>query len=364
MTVKLSIDNLSEKWPTSLKDKKVGALLHPASVGADLKHSIEKIKALDGKIFNLTTLFGPQHGIEGHTQDNMIEWESKETSEYGVPVYSLYGENRKPTLEMFENLDVLIVDLQDVGARYYTFIWSMYLCMEAAQEQNKTIVVLDRPNPIGNKIEGPILELDHASFVGLHSIPVRHGKTIGQLAKQFKKECFPKLDLYVLEMENYNPEMFFNETGLPWVFPSPNMPTLETAVIYPGMCLLEATNVSEGRGTTKPFELFGAPFIDSKKFCQHMNSLNLPGVYFREAHFQPSFHKWQNEFCNGAQIHILNQKKCEPFQMGIEILKFLFNTYPNDFKWRTKAYEYEYEKLAIDILLGNGWFRKKHIELA
>ncbi len=362
MSVLLPIDDLKNKWPKNLYKARIGAVLHPASVGAKLEHSAEIIHKHHGSLFELKCFFGPQHGIHGHTQDNMIEWEGGIDPKYGIPVYSLYGEHRKPTTEMFENIDALLIDLQDVGVRYYTFIWTMYLCMEKAEEMGKTIVVADRPNPLGNKVEGPVLELDHASFVGLHSIPVRHGKTIGQLAEQFKNECFPNLKLEVMKMENWDESMYFDQTGLLWVLPSPNIPTLDTVIVYPGTCLFEATNVSEGRGTTRPFELFGAPFIDSEKLCVHMNGLNLPSVYFRECHFQPTFDKWAGEFCNGAQVHVLNRHTFKAFETGIEILKFLFHEYPNDFSWRTEPFEYEYEKLAIDILLGNGWYRKKFIE--
>ena len=361
--VKLPIEQLDALWPDELKNKNVGALLHPASVMSNLKHSLEKLSEMNGTYFRLKALFGPQHGILGQTQDNMIEWEGFTDPKLGIPVYSLYGEHRKPTAEMLQGLDALIIDLQDIGARYYTFIWSMYLCMQAAQENDVVIVVCDRPNPIKcEETEGPVLELDHTSFVGLHSIPVRHSKTIGELAVQFKEECFPNVQLFVLEMEGYDKEMWYDQTGLPWVFPSPNMPTMDTAVVYPGMCLFEATNVSEGRGTTKPFELFGSPFIDAEKLCDHMNNLNLKGVYFREAYFQPTFHKWSGEICGGAQIHVHDREVFRSFEMAIAILKYLFHTYPDDFKWRTEPYEYEYEKLAIDILLGNGWYRQKHIE--
>lgn len=362
MAVQLPIDNLENLWPNSLKGLRVGALLHPASVACDLEHTLTRLQSAEKKgLFKLTTLFGPQHGIHGHTQDNMIEWEGGRDEQTGLPVYSLYGELRKPSAAMLENLDVLFVDLQDVGARYYTFIWTLFLCMEAALEQGKTVVVADRPNPIGNAVEGPILELDHSSFVGLWKIPVRHGRTIGELAEQFRDEAFPGLSVHVLPMNGYKPEMWWEDTGLPWVLPSPNMPTVDTAAVYPGMCLLEATNVSEGRGTTRPFEIFGAPFIDAAKLCAHMNALDLGGVHFRACHFQPTFHKWAGEFCNGAQIHVTDRAKLQPFRMTVEILRYLFKNHP-EFAWRTDPYEYEYKKLAIDILLGSGSFRKNYIE--
>lgn len=359
----LPIENLAQNWPKSLEGCRLGALLHPASILPDFSHTLDVLERENGKLFHLKALFGPQHGILGHTQDNMIEWEGYKDPRLGVPVYSLYGEHRQPTVEMFENIDVLLVDLQDVGARYYTFIWSLLLCMKTAEQTGVKIVVCDRPNPI-NAVdqEGPILDLEYQSFVGLHTIPVRHGQNIGDLAKQFQKERFPQVELFVLEMENYDRSMWFDQTGLPWVLPSPNMPTLDTATVYPGMCLFEATNVSEGRGTTRPFELFGAPFIDAKKLVEYLQSQNFAGVTFREAYFQPTFHKGSGEICAGAQFHVHDRDVFRSFEVTISILRYLFHTYPADFKWRTEAYEYEYEKLAIDILLGSGTYRLEEIE--
>jgi len=339
--------------------------MHPASVDTSFNHSLKTLLSHNHSLFHLSALFGPQHGILGHTQDNMIEWEGYIDQKLQVPVYSLYGEHREPTDKMLSNVEVLYVDLQDIGARYYTFIWTLYLCMKACETRSIPVVVLDRPNPItASKQEGPVLDLDFKSFVGLHSIPVRHGKTIADLARQFRAECFPNVELHILEMEGYKKEYWFDQTGLPWVMPSPNMPTLDTAIVYPGMCLFEATNVSEGRGTTRPFEIFGAPFIDAEEMCQYLNGLALPGVYFRENYFQPTFHKGAGEICGGAQIHVLDRDAFESFNMAIEILKFLYHRYPDQFKWKEAPYEYEYEKLPIDILLGSGTFRKEFIENA
>lgn len=363
MSVKIALSDFARKFPANLKGKKLGAVLHPASVLADYSHTLSCLKEMNGSLFHLAALFGPQHGIKGHTQDNMIEWEGYIDSELGIPVYSLYGTHRKPSKEMLKNIEVLFVDLQDVGARYYTFIWTLFLCMDACEELGIPVVVLDRPNPInGRDEEGPILDLNYTSFVGLHSIPVRHGKTIGELARLFQKERFPKCEIYVMEMENYERGMWFDETGLPWVMPSPNMPTLDTAIVYPGMCLFEATNVSEGRGTTRPFEIFGAPFIQAEKLCNYMNGLKLPGVYFRENYFQPTFHKGAGQICGGAQIHVLDRNVFRSFDMAIKLLQYLFHEYPEDFAWKAPPYEYEYEKLPIDILLGSGTFRKEFIE--
>ncbi len=363
MKVELALSDFAANYPTALRGKKLGAVLHPASVTTDYRHTLNVLRELNGNLFRLSALFGPQHGIKGHTQDNMIEWEGYTDPELGIPVYSLYGTHREPTPEMLRDVEVLFVDLQDVGARYYTFIWTLFLCMKACEKLNIPVVVLDRPNPINCvDTEGPVLDLNYTSFVGLHSLPIRHGKTIGELAKIFQEERFPNCELYIMEMKNYDSKMWFDKTGLPWIMPSPNMPTLDTAVVYPGMCLLEATNVSEGRGTTRPFEIFGAPFIKADKLCHYMNSLKLPGVYFRENYFQPTFHKGAGQICGGAQIHVLDRNVFRSFDMAVKLLQYLFNTYPNDFAWKAPPYEYEYEKLPIDILLGNGTFRKTYIE--
>lgn len=362
MSVKIALSHFEKSYPPNLRGKRLGALLHPASVDAGLHHTLETLRSFDGKLFRLSALFGPQHGILGHTQDNMIEWEGFTDPELGIPVYSLYGKTRKPSAEMLSHIDALFVDLQDVGARYYTFIWTLFLCMDACEKAKIPVIVLDRPNPIGNAVEGNELDLNYRSFVGLWKLPVRHGKTVGELARLFRSECFPDCELYVMEMDGYRPGMWFDETGLPWVMPSPNMPTLDTATVYPGMCLFEATNVSEGRGTTRPFELFGAPFIDAKRLCRYLNGLKLPGVHFRENYFLPTFHKGAGQICCGAQIHVIDRDEFKPFETAIRILRYLFHEYPNDFAWKAPPYEYEYEKLPIDILLGSGTFRKDFIE--
>ena len=350
--VLLPLDRLKSLWPQSLKNAALGAVLHPASVSASLVHSADVLKSHDGDLFRLKALFGPQHGYLGQTQDNMIEWGGFAHPNWGIPVYSLYGEHREPTPEMLQGLDALLLDMQDVGARYYTFIWTLYLCMKACEKAKIPVVVLDRPNPIGNAVEGPLLNPEYRSFVGLHPIPVRHGKTIGELAKQFQKEAFPGCALHILPMEGNNPEHYFESTGLPWVLPSPNMPTVETAVVYPGMCLFEATNVSEARGTTKPFELFGAPWINAQDFCSKLNREGLSGVHFREAYFQPTFHKFSGQLCAGAQFHVLDRKTFQPFHAAVTILNHLRRDYPDTFRWKEPPYEYEYHKLPIEILIG------------
>jgi uncharacterized protein YbbC (DUF1343 family) len=351
--VELPIDRLAQLWPKELRGAKIGALLHPASVSSSLEHASKILERCSGSLFQLRALFGPQHGFLGQTQDNMVEWKSYKHPRLRIPVHSLYGEHREPTDEMLTDLDVLVVDLQDIGARYYTFIWTLYLCMRACEQRGVHVVVLNRPNPInGVAVEGPPIEKGYESFVGMHPIPIRHGKTIGELATQFRDEAFPKCPLSVLSMKNWERAMWFDQTGLPWVMPSPNMPTLETATVYPGMCLLEGTNLSEGRGTTRPFEIFGAPFIKAEQLCRELNNLQLPGVFFRENYFQPTFQKFAGELCGGAQIHLLERNIYRSFQTGVEIIRCIRKLYPESFAWKQSPYEYEYEKLPIQILLG------------
>ena len=353
MAVLLPLDHLAELWPAKLRGARTGALLHPASVSSKLEHASRILERHDGELFRLAALFGPQHGFLGQTQDNMVQWQSYEHPRLHIPVHSLYGEHREPTPEMLRDLDVLLIDLQDIGARYYTFIWTLYLCLRACQKQGIDVVVLDRPNPInGLTTEGPLLRSDYRSFVGMHPIPVRHGRTMGELALQFQEEAFPGVGLKVLPMKNWDRGMWFDGTGLPWVMPSPNMPGLHTATVYPGMCLLEATNLSEGRGTTRPFEYFGAPFVDAETLCRELNALSMPGVFFREAYFQPTFQKFAGQLCRGAQLHVTHRDIFQPFATAVEIIKRVRKSYPDQFQWKQPPYEYEWNRLPVEILIG------------
>lgn len=349
----LPVDHLVELWPDEFRGARLGALLHPASVNSLLEHTARILERENGKLFHLRAFFGPQHGYRGETQDNMVEWRSYEHPRLGIPVYSLYGEHREPTPEMLQDLDLLLIDLQDVGARYYTFIWTMYLAMRACERANIRVVVLDRPNPInGVAVEGPELNPNYRSFVGMHSLPVRHGKTIGELAAKFRDECFPHCTLTVLPMQSWERPMWFDDTGLPWVMPSPNMPTPNTATVYPGMCLLEGTNVSEGRGTTRPFEIFGAPWIDPEELSLQLNGLRLPGVHFRDVFFQPTFHKFCRQVCGGAQLHVTDRNSFRPLETAMEVIRCIRRMYANHFQWKPPPYEYEFKKLPIEVLLG------------
>lgn len=353
MAVLLPIDYLAELWPEKFRGARIGALLHPASVSSKLEHASRILERYNGELFTLTAFFGPQHGFLGQTQDNMVEWRSYEHPRLVIPVYSLYGEHREPNAEMLRDIDVLLVDLQDIGARYYTFIWTLYLCMRACEKHDVDVVVLDRPNPInGVTTEGPVLNPSYQSLVGMHPLPVRHGRTIGELAQQFRDEAFPKCRLSILPLKNWDRAMWFDQTGLPWVMPSPNMPTLDTATVYPGMCLLEGTNISEGRGTTRPFEVFGAPFIDAEALCRELNGPALPGVFFRENCFEPTFQKFACQLCGGAQLHVSDRKTFRPFETGVAIIRCIRKMYPDKFAWKQPPYEYETKKLPIEILLG------------
>ncbi len=356
-SVLTGLDRIESLWPRDLKAARAGLVAHPASINGGLEHAKDALRR--SKKIRLTALFGPQHGIHGQTQDNMVEWEGFRDPGTDLPVYSLYGKTRKPGPEMLADIDALVIDLQDVGSRYYTFIWTLDLCMQACAETGKAVVVLDRPNPVGGRVtEGPVLDPEYASFVGLRPLPVRHGMTIGEIGLYLRDGFYPGLDFTVVPMEGWKRTKWFDGTGLPWVLPSPNMPTLETALVYPGMCLLEATNISEGRGTTRPFEIFGAPFIHPETLIKRLREFKLPGVAFRPLHFQPTFQKHAGTVCGGAQIHVIDRERFKPFKTGVAVLKAIHNTYPREFAWKQPPYEYEEVKLPIDILAGTDRLRK------
>ena len=356
-SILIGLDLINKIWPIKLKGARTGLLVHPASVNKQLEHAVGLF--LKSKTCILKALFGPQHGIRGETQDNMIEWESFRDTQTGLPVFSLYGHTRKPGPSKLKDIDVLVIDMQDAGSRYYTFIWTMELCMQACMEMNKSVIILDRPNPInGHLTEGPVLDMAFASFVGQRPLPVRHGMTIGEIGNYLRNEFYPSLDFHVIPIQGWKRKIWFDETKLPWVMPSPNMPTLDTALVYPGMCLLEGTNISEGRGTTRPFEIFGAPFIEPDKMIKHLLRFNLPGLIFRPMYFQPTFQKHTGKLCGGAQIHVINRERLKPFKTGVAIIKSIHDLYPEHFAWKQPPYEYETEKMPIDILAGTDRLRK------
>lgn len=364
---KTGLDRIFEYKRINLKNKRIGLLAHPASINSHFRHATNIF--LHKNDIELVRLFGPEHGLWGTEQD-MAPVDSLPDAQTDLPVKSLYGktvESLKPTVEDLKDLDVLICDLQDIGSRFYTFIYTMALCMKACAENNIEMVVLDRPNPInGLDIEGKILQKGFESFVGLYRIPIRHGMTIGELALYFNSEEKIDCRLNVVHMTGWKRKFYFDETGLPWVLPSPNMPTVNTALVYPGMCLLEATNISEGRGTTRPFELVGAPFISADTFSDKLNKLELGGVFFRPTTFKPHFQKWVGQNCHGVQIHVTNRKKFRPVFTGIAVLKTIMELYPNDFAWRDKPYEFVTDIPAIDLLSGDNELRnqlEKHLPL-
>jgi uncharacterized protein YbbC (DUF1343 family) len=351
MAVRTGLEVLLNRKLDLIRGARVGIVVHPASVLPDLRHSADALARAAG--VHLVALFGPQHGARGEKQDNMIESEFYRDPDLGLPVYSLYGDTRRPTEEMLAAVDVLLFDLQDAGTRVYTFIHTMAYCMEACAAQGKRMMVLDRPNPInGRQVEGNLLDTEYRSFVGLYPIPMRHGMTTGELALLFKAEFGIRCDLTVVEMEGWKRGDWFDQTGLPWIQPSPNLPTLDSSTVYPGAVLFEGTNLSEGRGTTRPFELVGAPFIQSRHFAENLNALQLPGVWFRPVSFQPTFQKWAGQMCGGVQIHVTDREIFEPYLTGIAVIAAARALYPESFEWREPPYEYEYEKMPIRILCG------------
>lgn len=341
---------------SELEGARVGLIVNPASIDSRFEHAADLFHRHPR--INLTALFGPQHGIRGETQDNMIEWQTFRDKRTGLPAYSLYGETRKPTPEMLSDVDVIVFDVQDAGTRVYTFVYTMALAMEAAREHGKPFIVLDRPNPIGGvQIEGNVLEPGFASFVGMFSIPMRHGMTIGELALMFNRESGVDCELEVVKMEGWRREMYFEHTGLPWVMPSPNMPTIETAVVYPGSVMIEGTSVSEGRGTTRPFEIIGAPYVDPQELVDKLKKDNLLGVVFRPLHFQPTFHKFAGELCGGIQIHVTDRGLFKPVITGVAIISAIRRLYFDRFEWKQPPYEYVYDKLPFDVINGSSSLR-------
>ncbi len=330
--VRLGIDNIDDHL-NIFEGKRVGLITNPTGLNSDYKSTID---VLFEKV-NLVSLFAPEHGIRGELQagSSVATYKDGKT---GLPVYSLYGQIDRPTDAMMAEIDVLCIDIQDAGARFYTYIYTMAYAMEAAKKNNKKFVVFDRPNPAGGvEVEGNILELTYRSFVGYYPIVQRHGMTIGELAKLFNKEYNINCDLEVIEMSGWKRDMYYDDTNLPWVIPSPNMPTINTTIVYSGTCVFEGTNLSEGRGTTIPFEVIGAPFIDAENLASALNDLNLPGVYFRPAYFTPTFSKHANTLCRGVQVHVTDRTKFKAVRTGWAMLDVIRDMYPNDFQILNKT---------------------------
>ena len=355
-TVRLGSDVLLSSQ--RLQGSRVGIVCNHASVDLDFRHIIDRLAKAPG--VHLAAIFGPQHGFRSDVQDNMIETPHGDDTTRRVPVYSLYSDTREPTTEMLRDLDVLVIDLQDIGARIYTYIYTMANCLRAAARHGIPVIVCDRPNPIGGvHVEGASLSRGFESFVGQFPIPMRHGMTMGELAGLFNDQFGIGASLEIAPMERWRRRLYADETGLPWVMPSPNMPTLDAAVVFPGTVLFEGTLLSEGRGTTRPFELVGAPWIDADAFADAMNALELPGAYFRPAVFIPTFQKHGGEACGGCQIHVLDRHAFRPVLTGVALIEMFRRFDPARFAWRPPPYEYELHKPPIDILAGSDALRRQ-----
>ncbi|MCD6327610.1 DUF1343 domain-containing protein [bacterium] len=351
--VRTGLDLFAENAPH--QGLSIGLVCNQASVTYDLRHCIDVITERSGNCIRV--IFAPEHGVFGDQQAQEAVRDGRDERD-GPALKTIYGHHLAPDQEMLGEIDTLVFDLQDIGARYYTFVWTMLHCMRACKVARTPIVVLDRPNPLnGITLEGNMLDGRFASFVGMHPIPIRHGMTIGELGGLLNSEQAIHCDLRVVKMKNWERNTYFNETGLIWIQPSPNMPTLDTALVYPGMCLLEGTNISEGRGTTRPFELFGAPFIDADALVKRLDSLMLPGVRFLKAGFRPTFDKYSGKLCRGVQLHVLNKETFKSYLTGIAVVSAVRQLHPEHFQWKTPPYEFETERLPFDILTGTDKIR-------
>ncbi len=352
------LDRLLKTEGPALRGKRIGLLAHAASLSKLYLHALDILQKENRA--SISVLLGPEHGFSGLAQD--MEAVTQE-SYRGIPVHSLYGsqaESLKPRPEWLQNLDLLICDLQDVGSRYYTFIYTVAFCLQVASQTQTPVLVLDRPNPIGGySVEGNIVQTGFFSFVGQYPLANRHGMTLGELSHYFRDTSAPQVELRVLPMKGWNRRRYFDELDLPWILPSPNMPTVDTAIVYPGMCLLEGTELSEGRGTTRPFEIFGAPFIDPEKLQRRLKEFRLPGVRFRPLYFKPQFQKHAGKNCGGLQLHVTRRKSFKPLLTGVAILKAIQDLYPEDFQWRHRAYEFVNHIPAIDLLAGSSLLRQQ-----
>jgi uncharacterized protein YbbC (DUF1343 family) len=355
--VQTGIETLIADPPRMLRGRRLGLLANPAAVDRRFRPSHALIEhCFPGQ---LKALYSPQHGFFAEKQDNMVPSEDITHPFLNIPVFSLYGVTRTPTKAMLALIDTLIIDLQDVGTRVYTFIYTMALCLQAARSHGKHIVVLDRPNPIGgDRVEGNCLTPEYTSFVGMYPIPMRHGLTIGELALLFNNHFGIGCELTVVPMAGWKRNMVFDNTGLPWIAPSPNLPTPTSALVYPGQVLWEGTNVSEGRGTTQPFELFGAPFCDVVRLQEFVPDQSLSGVHLRPLAFEPTSNKWTARLCHGFQLHIVNPQRYRPYRTTLALLQAVVSLHPQTFQWKAPPYEYEFEKRPFDVITGDPAVRK------
>lgn len=357
MTIMTGIERVCRSAHASLAGKRLGLLANQASTDRCFVHGRDLLRAAYPD--QLTCLFSPQHGFFSEKQDNMIESDHGVDGITGLPVYSLYGETRKPYPSMFAGIDVLLVDLIDVGTRVYTFIWTVVHCLEVAAATGVKVIILDRPNPIGGHlVEGNILRPDCASFVGRCAIPMRHGLTLGELALLCNRELSINAELEVVRMDGWQRQMFFPATGQPWVFPSPNMPSFTAALVYPGQVIWEGTNISEARGTTLPFELFGAPFLDHREVLDALRATDLPGCHLRPLRFEPTSGKWMGQGCAGFQIHVTDPAEFRPYRTSLALLQAIHSLYPDQFAYKPPPYEYEFERLPMDLIIGDRSIRE------
>ena len=348
----------SEVAAARLSGLRIGVVCNPASVDGHLQHVVDAFAQHEG--ITIAAIFGPQHGFRADVQDNMVETGHARDARRRVPVYSLYSETREPTAEMLRGLDLLVVDLQDIGARIYTFIYTMANCLRAGRRHGVPVMVCDRPNPIGGlQVEGPVLEPGFESFVGQFPIPMRHGMTMAELARLFNEHEGLGADLTVVPMEGWTRDMYGDDGPLPWVMPSPNIPTLDSAIVFPGTVLFEGTTASEGRGTTRPFEIVGAPWVDPETFSTRLEQSDLPGVRFRPVVFEPTFQKHAGQTCGGCQIHVVDRARFRPVETGVAALVECRRADPAGFSWREPPYEYERDRSPIDILAGSDRLRRQ-----
>lgn len=356
--VQTGLETLIREVPEKIRGARIGVVCHPASVDAELRHALDLLPATGAQI---AAIFGPEHGARGEAQDMEGVADVALDSRLGIPIYSLYGAtfaSLTPHQEQLRDLDALVIDLQDVGARYYTFVWTMALCMEAAGKAGVRVLVCDRPNPLdGFTMEGNLIKPGFESFVGLHPLPNRHGLTPGEIARYVQQQRGVSCELEIIPMRGWRQGMYFEETGLPWVYPSPNMPTVDTALVYPGMCLVEATELSEGRGTCRPFEVAGAPGIDAEALAADLARRELPGCRFRPLYFRPQFQKHAGKTCGGVQIHLTDRHRFDSYAVGVAFLESVKRVAPEVFVWREKPYEFVADIPAIDLLAGDDRLR-------
>jgi uncharacterized protein YbbC (DUF1343 family) len=352
MNTRTGLDRLIDEDFERLRGLRVALLCHAASIASDLRHITQVCR---DHSLNVVQCFGPEHGIWADAQDMIAVGETSREQLTGAPVRSLYGADEaslSPRLEDFEGVDVLLIDLQDVGARYYTYIYTATLAAKVAAQAGVRVMILDRPNPIGGAVEGGLTGRDWLSFVGMWPLPTRHGLTLGEVVCLLNEREGFNAEIEVVEMEGWRRSMYYDQTGLPWVQPSPNMPTLDTAIVYPGMCLIEGMTLSEGRGTTRPFELIGADCIDPFQFADALNNIDLPGIRFRPVYFQPTFHKYGGQSIGGVALHVSDREALQPLRMGLHFVATARRLYGEQAGWRTEVYEFITDRLAIDLLFG------------